>query len=275
MRQTAQGATSPTATPVVILTGASEGIGAACARAFAARGARLVLNARSEERLQALQLPDARIVAGDITMASTRETLVNQTLADFGRIDILINNAGAGIYWPASISPEEESRRLFELNFFAPYALARLVIPHMRERRSGTIVNVSSIAGKITLPWMTVYSATKSALSTVTDGLRMELARDNVHAMSVYPGYVQTEFHKHAIGENPPAVIVSGRRFAITPDRCAADILRGIARRAPSVVTPRWGRAFMAINLLMPRVVEARLNRMNGGMVRAGEARTV
>ena len=259
--------------PVVILTGASDGIGAACARAFARQGAGLVLNARSADRLQALQLPQSRLVPGDITLAATRERVVQEALATFGRIDILLNNAGAGIYWPPSQSPDAESRALFELNFFAPVALTQLVVPHMRARRSGVIVNVSSIAGKVTLPWMAMYSASKSALSTMTDGLRMELARDGIHAMSVYPGYVRTEFHKHALGENPPAAIVSGRRFAITPEQCAADILRGIARRSRSVVTPRWGWVFMAANWVAPGVVEARLNSMNGGVVLAGDAR--
>ena len=261
--------------PVVILTGASDGIGAACARALARQGANLVLNARSLERLQALQLPQCRLVPGDVTLAATRERLVQEALARFGRIDILINNAGAGIYWPPSLSPGLESRAVFDLNFFAPVALAQLAVPHMRVQRSGVIVNVCSIAGKVTLPWMAMYSASKSALSTMTDGLRMELAGDGIHAMSVYPGYVQTEFQKHALGENPPAAIVSGRRFAITPEQCAADILRGIARRSRSVVTPRWGWAFMAANWVAPGVVEARLNRMNGGVALSGGARQV
>jgi short-subunit dehydrogenase len=260
---------------VVVLTGASEGIGAACARAFAARGAQLSLNARNAERLEALNITDALLTPGDITHPVTRETLIGKTISAFGRIDILINNAGAGIYWPPSVSPEEETRRLFELNVFAPLALTQLTVPYMRVRRSGTIVNVSSIAGKITLPWMTIYSATKSALSTITDGFRMELAPFGVHAMSVYPGYVQTEFHQHAIGKNPPASIVRGRRFAITADQCAADILRGIERQARAVVTPRWGWAFMAANLLAPGVVENRLNNMNGGIVPGRNSRPV
>ena len=88
----------------------------------------------------------------------------------------------------------EETRRMLELNFFALLGMTQLVVPHMRERRDGMIVNVGSIGGKMTLPWLTLYSASKYAVGSLTEGLRMELRRDNVHAMLVCPGYVRTEF---------------------------------------------------------------------------------
>ncbi len=168
---------------VVLITGASEGIGAACAAEFARAGARLSLTARSEDGLRRAGGPDALITAGDLTDEAARRRAVDRTIERFGAIDILINNAGMGFYCPSWRAPMEETRRLMELNFFAVLGITQLVVPHMRERRSGMIVNVGSIAGKFTLPWMTIYSASKFALGSLTEGLRMELKRD-IHSHS-------------------------------------------------------------------------------------------
>ena len=177
---------------VVLMTGASEGIGAACVRAFEKRGARLSLVARNSERLAAVGGPDVLRTAGDITSAEIRRNVVTRTIERFGQIDILINNAGMGLYSPAGSAPMDEVRRLFELNLFAPLELTQLVIPYMRAHRQGAIVNVSSIAGKVTLPWFPLYSASKFALGSLTDGLRMDLKPFGIHAMTVCPGYVKT-----------------------------------------------------------------------------------
>src|SRR6185369_8405824 len=146
---------------VVLITGASEGIGAACAREFQKRGAKLSLIARSEGKLKEVAGPDALVTAGDITDAETRRRVVSRTIERFGRVDILINNAGIGLYAPASRAPLEEARALFELNFFAALGMVQLVVPSMSEQGGGMLVNIGSIAGKITLPWFTLYSASK------------------------------------------------------------------------------------------------------------------
>src|ERR1017187_3229647 len=117
-------------TKVVLITGASEGIGAACAREFATSGARLSLTARNEEGLRRAAGPDALVTPGDITTGEARRRVVDRTLERFGAIDILINNAGAGIYRPSWEMPMEEARFLMELNFFAPLAMTQLVAPH-------------------------------------------------------------------------------------------------------------------------------------------------
>ncbi len=242
---------------VVLITGASRGIGAACARAFGKRGALLSLTSRSP-----VDSPGSLLTEGDITDAAFREHLVATTIARFGRIDILINNAGMGTYQPAATATGEDTRRVFELNFFAPLALAQTVIPHMRAQQSGVIVNVSSIAGKVALPWMTLYSASKFALISLTDGLRIELKPSGIHAMSVCPGYVKTEFHGSAIGR-PPRRIAEMSRYAISADHCAEAIARGVEREARTVVTPRWGWLFIALEHLLPSVVDSRL----GGVI--------
>ena len=248
---------------VVIVTGASAGIGAACAAEFARAGAKLSLCARSEEGLRRAAGDQALITAGDLTDEAVRRRVVERTIERFGAIDLLINNAGIGIYIPSWEAPEVEVRRLMELNFFALLGMIQLVTPHMRARRSGTIVNVGSIGGKIVLPWLTVYSASKYAVGALTEGLRMELRRDGIRTMLVCPGYVLTEFQRRAVGEVPPQM-VKGRRFAITAAQCAAAIRRGVERDARTVMTPRVGWLLVALARLLPRAVEARMARMNG-----------
>lgn len=248
---------------VVIITGASEGIGAACVAAFRKRGARLSLNARSEEKLSRLAESENLITAGDITEAATQRRLVDRTIERFGQIDILINNAGRGLYSPSWRAPMPEVRNLFELNFFAPLAMVQLVTPHMRERKTGVIVNIGSIAGKVTLPWFTLYCASKYALGSLTDGLRMELKDDGIHTITVCPGYVKTDFQNHALGGRAPEPVVKGKKFAITAEKCAEAVARGVERNARTVVTPRIGWAFILLERLLPSLVDSRMAAMN------------
>src|SRR5260370_19506832 len=156
---------------VVLITGASGGMGAACAREFARHGARLSVVARSEDRLKEGVGADDLLTAGDLTSAEVRRGVVERTIERFGAIDILINNAGVGLYAPAWKAPLDEAHAMFELNFFAPLAMIQLVAPHMRERRSGMIVNIGSIAGKITRRGYTLIADSKFSPSAVTNGL--------------------------------------------------------------------------------------------------------
>ncbi len=253
---------------VVLITGASQGIGAACAAEFARCGAKLVLTARSEEGLRkaaaAAGVKDTLIVAGDLTNDADRRRLVELATERFGRVDILINNAGLGLYAPSWSVPMEDARRLMELNFFAPMALAQLVAPGMRERRNGLIVNVGSIAGKVTLPWMTLYSVSKYALGSLTEGMRMELMGSGVRTMIVCPGYVKTGFQEHVIAGKAPDSVIRQRRFAIESRACAEAIRRGVEHDARTVVTPAMGWALAAASRLFPGILEKRLARING-----------
>lgn len=244
---------------VVLITGASEGIGAACAAVFRKRGARLSLMARCEEKLRAAGGPDALITAGDVTLPETRQAAVEHTLERFGAIDILVNNAGMGLYAPAWDTPLDDARRLFELNFFAPLAMVQLVAPHMRKRGGGVIVNVSSVAGRVTLPWFTLYSASKYALCSLTDGLRMELKKDGIQTMTVCPGYVRTDFQQHALGGGPPPKVARRKQFAITPEQCAESIARGVERGARTVMAPWTGWLLVLAERLFPSLVDTQL----------------
>ena len=249
---------------VVLITGASGGIGAACAAEFAACGAKLSLVARNEEGLRRAGGSGALITPGDITLEESRRLAVERTLERFGVIDILINNAAVGLYQPSWEMPLDEARHLMELNFFAPLALTQLVVPHMRQRRAGLIVNVGSIGGKVVLPWLTIYCATKFALGALTEGQRMELRRDGIRTMMVCPGYVQTNFQENARGGHAPDRVIKARTRALTAPQVAAALRRGVERDARTVVTPRVGWLFVLAMRLFPAFVESRMAQVNG-----------
>lgn len=246
---------------VVIITGASEGIGAHLAAVLQRRGVHLSLIARNGAKLAAVAASGDLVTAGDITEDSVRSALIAGTVARWGKIDILINNAGRGSYYSAFETPLAEARALFELNFFGPLALAQLAAPYLRRTR-GSIVNVSSIAGQINLPWLPVYSASKFALAAITSTQRTELKRDGVHVMGVFPGYVATDFQAHASGPPPPDRVVRGRRFAVSPEQCAEAIVNGIAHRKRMVVTPRAGWTLVWANRFFPGFIESRMERV-------------
>ena len=151
-----------------------------------------------------------------------------------------------------------------ELNYFALLGMIQLVVPGMRERGGGAIVNIGSIGGKIPLPWSALYSSTKYAVGALTEALRMELRRDRIHAMLVCPGYVDTNFQENARAGRPPQTVVRSRRFVITPAECATAIRRGLERDARTVLTPRVGWVFVALARLFPARVESVMARING-----------
>ncbi|MBK9170986.1 MAG: SDR family NAD(P)-dependent oxidoreductase [Bryobacterales bacterium] len=243
----------------VLVTGASEGIGAACAAAFRQRGAKLTLTARNEAGLRAVAAGDDAVVAGDLTLEATRRQTVEAALDRHGGLDILVNNAGVGLYAPTWLAPEADVRAMFELNFFAALGMIRLAVPPMRERRGGLVVNISSIAGQVALPWFTLYSAGKYAVNGLSDGLRMELRREGIGVMLVCPGYVKTGFQDHALAGKPPARLRRSKKFAITPEQCAEAIARGVERDARTVVAPGAGRFLVGLSRLWPALAERML----------------
>jgi short-subunit dehydrogenase len=247
---------------VTIVTGASEGIGAALAVALKRRGALLSLAARSEDKLRSVGGENALITAGDLLDENIRQSVVDRTMERFGRIDLLINNAGVGLYAPSHLTPMHHARRLWELNFFVPLDLIQKSVPHMKRQGSGFIVNVGSIAGKMTLPWFTLYSASKYAIGSLTDGLRMELRSFGIHTMTVCPGYVTTHFQQNVVQGNPPALSGLRRQWAISPEKCAEDILRGVEHGKRTVVTPGSGWLLILLERLLPGIVDRQLERI-------------
>lgn len=246
---------------VAIVTGASEGIGAALAATLRRRGALLSLAARSEDKLRQVAGSDDLYTAGDLTDEVSRGALVERTLDRFGRIDVLVNNAGAGLYAPSYQTPMADARRLWELNFFTALDLIQRVVPEMKRQRQGAIINISSIAGKMTLPWFTLYSASKYALGSLGDGLRMELRRFGIHTMTVCPGYVNTQFQQNVLHGEPPPLLGRSRKWAISPEQCAEEIARGIEAGKRTVVTPASGWALIVLARLFPSLMDRQLER--------------
>lgn len=180
----------------ILLTGGSRGIGPIIAEALAARGAHIALAARSEVGLLAIANnlskygTQTMIVPVDLAQTSQQQSLVETVMINFGRIDILINNAGLeteGAYLDLSW---EEIQKTIEVNLLAPMALTYHVLPHMLERREGHIVNIASVAAKIGAPYAATYCGTKAGLAEWTRGLRLELEDSGVHFSTILPGYI-------------------------------------------------------------------------------------
>ena len=183
---------------VVIVTGASSGIGAATARLAGGRGATVVLAARRADRIDALaaELPDALAVPTDLRDPVQIVRMVGATLDRFGRVDVLVNDAGQGLHVPVEQIRLDDLRAVTELNFYAPLLAMQAVIPAMRKQGGGAIVNVSSMTSRMVLPGVGGYSATKSALNMLSAVARKELAPDGIVVSIVYPAVTATEFHQ-------------------------------------------------------------------------------
>lgn len=191
---------------VVIVTGASMGIGAATARVFAEAGAKLVLAARSTDKLEAVaqSLPsqaETLIVPTDMTDPAQVRALIDQAYERFGRIDILINNAGQAVVgWVATVNPDHY-RQIIELNMLGPLHAMQAVVPKMKEQGGGVIINISSTVSKMAIPGIGTYASTKYALNGLSLTARNELAADNIRVVLFHPGQTATDFGKNAVFE--------------------------------------------------------------------------
>ena len=199
---------------VVLITGASAGIGAALARVLSERfqGIRLALAARNEAKLETVAAycratgAEVLTVVTDLEQPEQAIALATKTLHHFGQIDVLVNNAGYGQMGPLELVPISACHRQFAVNLLGPLALTQAVIPHMRDRGGGRIINVSSIGGRLAFPIGGLYSASKFALESISDTLRMELEPFNIRVSVVEPGPVSTEFISVAGSEAKHAI---------------------------------------------------------------------
>jgi NADP-dependent 3-hydroxy acid dehydrogenase YdfG len=220
---------------VVLITGASAGIGLCTARRFAESGAKLSLVARSTDLLEKLadelrgQGAEAITVPTDMRDPDQVNRAIAKTFAHFGRIDILINNAGQAVLGTIADLDLDQFRQVVELNVFGPVAAMQSVVPIMREQGGGIIINVTSMVSKMKLQGLAGYACTKSALNMISDTARDELARDNIRVISVYPRMTATDFHTSALGGAPnrerPAPTQSGPVIIDTPEYVADRIL--------------------------------------------------
>ncbi len=251
---------------VAVITGASEGIGAAIARRFAREGARVVLAARSEEKLKALaeELGSERALAvpTDVTDAEQVKRLMARTREHFGGLDILVNNAGVGLYASVAEMAWADFEQMWKVNFFGAVRCIREALPDLRERR-GMVVNISSVAGKLAIPYLTGYCASKFALNALSTGLRMELTQAGVRVVVVCPGTVRTPFHQSAFRSNRlPEVFAQRSRGGISAERVAAATLRAVVRGRREVVVPWRLRLAVGFRNLLPAFADGILQRM-------------
>jgi short-subunit dehydrogenase len=251
---------------VVVVTGASMGIGEALSRIFAGRGASVVMSSRDAGRAEAAR---QRIGYGEQTLALScdvrnREEIdkvVSLTLHHFGRIDVWINNAGYGMRDSVEMMDMAECRALFDTNLFGAIQGMQAVIPVMKQQRSGTVINISSVAGHIPLPYSAAYSASKFAMNAIGKAARAELRGTGVHVLTVCPGFVKTNFQANRV---PGRGGVELRRPAlgISAERVARATLRAYLKGKREIVVPWTNHIYVKFYQLFPGLVEDSMARM-------------
>lgn len=181
-------------TKVALVTGASSGIGEATALKLKAQGYTVYGAARRVDRMQSLASAGVHVLAMDVTDDAAMQAAMNKIMAESGRIDVLVNNAGYGSYGSVEDVPLSEARAQFDVNVFGAVRLTQVALPHMRAQRSGTIVNITSMGGKIHTPFGAWYHGTKFALEAISDCLRMEVQPFGIDVVVVEPGGIKTEW---------------------------------------------------------------------------------
>ncbi len=241
---------------VVLITGVSSGIGQRLAIDLAARGATVVGCGRSQERLQETLLemrrtsPSSTVVVCDVSDHGQVKEMVRRVLSEFGKIDILINNAGFGLYQSFVDIPLESVEGMVHTNFFGAVYCTKAVLPSMLEKRSGYIVNISSVAGMIGTPNMASYCATKFALIGLSESLYHELRPRGIHVSVICPGPVRTKmrllFDRMAPGA--PGFLV------LKPEEVSRAVIRSIQKEKFRVVIPFWLALACFIKGFMPNL---------------------
>jgi short-subunit dehydrogenase len=226
---------------VAIITGASEGIGRATARALALEGAKVVLAARNRARLEELaeelrrQNLEAHVVPTDICDPEAVRQMVERAFEHFDRIDVLINNAGQSAAGTVAGVAPAVFRQIMDLNVYGALYAIQAVVPKMREGGGGVIVNISSMVSKLRIPGLGTYAATKAALNLLSATARVELAAENIRVITVFPRTTATEFGKHALGdmqlrERQRARAAAGGQTVDTPEFVAGKILEAVQK---------------------------------------------
>lgn len=184
--------------PVALVTGASSGIGEATALKLHALGYTVYAAARRLNRMQSLVAAGVHVVAMDVTDDDSMRAGIQEIIARSGRIDVLVNNAGYGAYGAVEDVSIDEARQQFDVNVFGAARLTQLALPHMRKQRAGSIVNITSMGGKIHTPLGAWYHGTKFALEAISDCLRLEVAPFGIDVVVIEPGGIKTEWARIA-----------------------------------------------------------------------------
>ncbi|QHK18908.1 SDR family NAD(P)-dependent oxidoreductase [Pseudarthrobacter psychrotolerans] len=213
-----------TARQVALITGASSGIGKAAAAALAEAGYEVVGTSRASAGVT--PVPGVTFVDLDVTSDDSVAAAVQEVIHRFGKIDVLVNNAGIGSSGAAEESSLDQDRRVFDINVFGVMRMTKAVLPHMRARKSGRIVNVSSIVGLIPQPYMATYSASKHAIEGYTESLDHELREHGVRAVLVEPAWTNTDFEANNLQADKPMDTYAKQR-AIFTDYMAGAMKEG------------------------------------------------
>ena len=255
---------------IALITGGSRGLGLEIARQLCSRGAKVALLARDNEELSRAKndldrfKTDVLTVQCDLLDSAQIQSAVQQTLQHFRRIDILINNAGTIEVGPLAHMQLKDFDRAMRLHFWAPYILYFLVVQHMRTKGGGRIVNISSVGGRIAVPHMVPYSASKFALTGFSDSIRAELAHDKIYVTTVTPGLMRTGSHVHATFKGDHAAeyrwFNASRKIplaSISMERAARKVLAACARGKAVLVMPFSTYFLIAANAVIPNLMAA------------------
>jgi short-subunit dehydrogenase len=252
--------------PVIIITGASSGIGKALALEYARAGGRVVLAARRADRLEEVAaeaqslspITDATfVVPTDVTDPEAVQALVDRTFAKYGQIDVMINNAGYGQFGRVWELSAKDLRDIFEVNFFGAFFGSKAAAKVMLAQGFGHIFNVSSVIGHVGSPFHGAYSASKFALAGLTEALRVELFGTGIHVTDVCPALTATEFFDHVRDGQPRRKSDFLRKKKRMPAATVArKMVTRTGRRTPRLVFTAGGRFLMMLSALWPRVAE-------------------
>ena len=243
------------------------GIGEAIAGVFAKEGASVVMLSRDSSRAESARarigLLDRTVALScDVRHSEEIDRVISLTLHHFQRIDVWINNAGHGLLDSVTQMEMSACRDLFETNFFGAVSAMKAVIPVMQQQGGGAIINISSVAGHIPLPFHASYSASKFALNALGKAARVELKKDNIHVLTVCPGYVRTAFGQNAVrGKNVKTVRPESVR-GITAERVAKATLQGYLKGKREVIVPWTMHLPVKFYQMFPVVVEWAMRKM-------------
>ena len=252
---------------VVIITGSSMGIGKAVAWKLAKQGAKVVLNGRDLEKLNATtqELTDGGYtvvsVQGDISNEQDCRRLISTTIERFGRIDILINNAGVSMRGEVQDLSPALIHTIFQINTIGPFMLSQMALPHLKKTK-GSIVFVSSLAGLRGLPGLSAYSASKMSLTALAESLRVEHKKDGIHIGLVYAGYTEIENGKTTLNGEGKPVLLDERtgKLKHTIDEVAEKIVLHLAKRQKQTVIGVTGYFYAFLVKQFPALTERILN---------------
>jgi len=231
--------TSNIADKVVVITGASSGLGASTAKLLARHGAKVVLGARRKDRIDAV-VQEIAVAGGtaigcaaDVTKRADVEALIQGAVDRFGRVDVLVNNAGIMAIAPIQLLKVEEWDRQIDVNIRGVLYGVAAALPHMQQQQSGHIINLASVTGiKVFAPGGTVYSATKFAVRALTEGLRMELHAANIRCTMISPGAIASELQDGSSDPSSATFVKEFYKIAIPADAVARAVLYAIAQPA-------------------------------------------